>query len=178
MDRKLIDYLPLFLHDYPEIKAIMDGEQPEIEELWGALDDCLNDQFIRFATENGIARWEKILQIVPLMDDTLEERRFRVIAKLNFSLPYTYRRLQEILTTICGAGNFKTMLYHNEFYLIVKLAIGNEKNYNEVVKTLHAILPSNLLINVFMFNTHKVVARLTHGGLAKYKHEEVRTEIL
>ncbi len=178
MDRKLIDYLPLFMHDYPEIRAIMDSEQPEIEKLWDAVNDCLADQFIQFATENGVSRWEKILKITPYTDDTLDERKFRIITRLNFSLPYTYRRLQEILTSICGKDNFRTMLYNDEFHLIVKLAIGSEKNYSEVVKTLNAILPSNLTINVYMFNTHKVVARLTHGQLANYTHEQVRTEIL
>lgn len=62
-ERTLIEYLPHIIRDVREYKAIMnDAEQPEMVDVWQAVDDALNDQFIVDATENGVSRWEKNLK--------------------------------------------------------------------------------------------------------------------
>ena len=64
-------YLPDALKNVTEMRAIMDAETPEIQAIWDACEDCMNDQFISEATENGIARREKMLNITPNATDTL-----------------------------------------------------------------------------------------------------------
>jgi len=55
-ERTLIEYLPHIIRDVREYKAIMnDAEQPEMVDVWQAVDDALNDQFIVDATENGVS---------------------------------------------------------------------------------------------------------------------------
>lgn len=89
MDRKLINYLPYVVRDYAEFQGIAGAEQPEFENAWAAVDDLLNNQFITTAGNLGLSRWEKILGITPKGTDTLDDRRFRVLTRLNEELPYT-----------------------------------------------------------------------------------------
>ena len=52
----LKEYLPDVLKDVQEMRAIMEAETPEVQAIWDACEDCMNDQFISEATENGVAR--------------------------------------------------------------------------------------------------------------------------
>ena len=54
----LKEYLPDVLKDVQEMRAIMEAETPEVQAIWDACEDCMNDQFISEATENGVARRE------------------------------------------------------------------------------------------------------------------------
>ena len=105
-NRKLIDYLPLFIQEFVEMQRIMSAEQPEVDALWDSCENVLNDSFIMYASENGVKRWESIIGITPKDTDTLDERRFRILTKMNQELPYTMVKLKEVLTVICGEGNF------------------------------------------------------------------------
>ena len=62
----LKEYLPDVLKDVQEMRAIMEAETPEVQAIWDACEDCMNDQFISEATENGVARREKMLGIPSL----------------------------------------------------------------------------------------------------------------
>ena len=80
MERKLINYLPYVVRDYAEFQGITGAEQPEFEAAWAAAEDLLSNQFIKTAGNLGLSRWEKILGITPKGTDTLDDRRFRVLA--------------------------------------------------------------------------------------------------
>lgn len=54
MDRKIIDYLPLYLTTYKEIREIMDAEQPEFELAWSYAEDTLNNQFVQDSSLTGV----------------------------------------------------------------------------------------------------------------------------
>ena len=82
-DRFLIDYLPQYMQDYLEIANIMGTEQPEIDKLWGSIEAAFSDQFIMDASAYGVARWESMLKISPKDTDTLDERKFRILSRLN-----------------------------------------------------------------------------------------------
>ena len=82
MDRNLIDYLPQVLKEVRELKLIFQSEQTEIADLWGSIDNALNDQFVIDATEYGVGRWEKILGIVPKATELLDSRKFKIFNKV------------------------------------------------------------------------------------------------
>ena len=75
-------------------------EQREFDRLNTAVDEVLDTQFVSTAGERGIARYEKIFGITPMDTDTLDERRFRVLAKINAQLPFSIRRLRQQLSTV------------------------------------------------------------------------------
>ena len=52
--KRLIDYLPPFMQDFAEIKAIMRTEQPELDRAWLDIQIPLADAFIMDCDEYGI----------------------------------------------------------------------------------------------------------------------------
>lgn len=177
MDRKLINYLPYVVRDYAEFQGITGAEQPEFENAWAAVDDLLNNQFIKTAGNLGLSRWEKILGITPKGTDTLDDRRFRALTRLNEELPYTLPQLRVILESLCGAGNYSADVA--DYTLLVKVGVAAKKNFQDVQTLLKRVAPVNLVLVVQqLFNIHQVLGGFTHAQLAWYTHSEVRTEEL
>ena len=177
--RKLINYLPPFMQDYREMHEIMQVEQPEFNTLWDVANDVFADQYIQEATENGVVRWESMLNITPKNTDTLDERKFRILTKLYQELPYTIAKLKEALTLLCGADGFAIDLQASNYHIDVKLAVGNHNKYQAVVELLTKMIPANLTHKVDqMYNNHIVLAKFTHDQLASYSHEQLRNEVL
>ena len=181
MDRNMIDYLPEYLQEYKEIRELMSTEQPEFQFIWERFDALVSDQDVETATLNGVKRWETVLGINPKATDTLEERKFRIMIKLNQQLPYTYKFLQQQLTSLCGAEGkgFRLVLDPNEYSLIVKLALSNKNNYDDVSDMLKRFVPANLVVEInLMYNQQKELHKYTHAQLHAYTHEQLRTEEL
>lgn len=177
-ERLLIDYLPSFIQDFHEMKQIMSAEQLEFDGLWGSCGNALDDMFISYATENGVKRWEKIVGITPKDTDTLDERKFRILTKMNQELPYTISKLKESLTVLCGENGFEIDLQPSIYHIKIKLALSNKNNYKDVVDLLVKMIPANLTQEVqIMYNGHEVYETFTHNELASYKHEQLRNEV-
>lgn len=177
-ERKLIDFLPHYMQEYTEIQTVMDAEQPEIDLAWGQCEAALDDQFILEATENGVKRREGMLNITPKDTDTLDERKFRILAKLNQELPYTMTKLKEALMTLCGADGFSIDLQAANYHIEVTLALSNKNNYQEVVDLLKKMTPANLTQFVkIMYNSNAVLTQFTHTELAAYTHDQLRNEV-
>jgi len=177
MERKLINYLPYIVRDYAEFQGITEAEQPEFETAWDSADDLLDNQFISTAGNMGLSRWEKILEITPKGTDTLEDRRFRILTRLNEELPYTLPQLRNILETLCGEGNYSADV--TDYTLLVKVGVAAKKNFEDVETLLERVAPANLILTVQqLFNIHQTLAGFTHAQLAYYTHSELRTEEL
>lgn len=178
MERKLIDYLPIYVQSFAEIRAIMNAEQISVETTWTGAENVMNDQFITLATENGVKRWESILGITPKANFTLDERKFLILARLNEQLPYTKESLESALTSLCGADGYTLKIDSDKYEMVVKLALDNENNVSAVVDLLDKMIPANIVKNVMLFNTNLILADFTHEQLATYTHKELREEIL
>lgn len=178
MDRKLIDYLPPFIQEYKEIKAIMDAEQFTCEQTWSDAENVLADQFIQDATENGISRYEKILGITSKPTYTLEERRFNIITKINKQIPYTMESVEKALTSLCGEDGYTMQLDLNDYKLHVKLDLSNENNFNAVCEMLDNMIPANIVRNVILYNTNAILANHTYEELSAYTYDGLRKELV
>lgn len=179
MDRKLIDYLPFVVREYAEFQGIAGSEQPEFERAWDSSDDLLDNQFISTAGNMGLSRWEAILEITPKGTDTLEDRRFRILTRINEELPYTLPQLRNILETLCGEGNYSADVEEGTYQLLVKIGLAAKNNFNDVEALLDRVVPQNLIVTLLqLYNTHTDLGKYTHAQLAAYNHDQLRNEVL
>lgn len=179
-ERNLIDYLPEFLKDVKEHKAILTlAEQPEMVDLFDAVDNALNDQFIVDATENGVLRWEKILNIVPKATATLDERKFTILTKMNEQSPYTMTTLKQKLSSLCGEDGYDVELDANNYILKVKIALEQSSNFMAVGELLKRIVPANMVIDLTLkYNKNQSFTDKTHKDLSVYTHYQLRNEVM
>lgn len=179
MRKKLQDYLPPILLKTYEFPLLCDTEQPEIDHLHDAADAVLDAQFLSTAGEYAIQRYEKIFGVVPQDTDTLDERRFKVLTRINTQLPFSVRRLRQQLETLCGADGYKLELNGDRYTLTVKVALTAKRNQQAVEELLADIVPANMVCTTsLLYNQHADLTRFTHAQLALLTHFEIREEVL
>lgn len=179
MRKKLNEYLPSILLKTYEFPLLCDTEQREFDRLNTAVDEVLDAQFVSTAGERGIERYEQIFSIVPQDTDTLDERRFRVLAKINAQLPFSIRRLRQQLATLCGDDGYKLEVNGGVYTLTVKVALTAKRNQQAVEELLAGIVPANMVCTTsLLYNQHADLTRFTHAQLALLTHFEIREEVL
>ena len=144
---KLIEYIPQSLQDVEEYKAILEeAEQEEINELWQELWNTLNNQFILNTNEEGIARYEKLLNIKPNSYDTLLARQSRVITRWNDQGVYTLKTLKEKLTVLCGEDNFSIVTDFVNYAMTINVALSLSGQAHELEYMLKWLVPANIVV--------------------------------
>ena len=176
---KIADLWPPIMQELREFQKISEIEDSLFEQLKQEIEGIVNDQFILTATENGVARRERMLKISPFADDTLETRRFRVQGVWNDKLPYTYRVLLERLDSLCGPDGYVMELNAGEYSLNIKIELTRERMFDEVVRITRQMVPANIVITVELrYNQHLTLANFTHGQLGQHTHYDLRNEVI
>lgn len=179
MDRRIMDYLPPILQPVRELRAICAGQQTVLEDVWAAVEAALDDQFVVDARESGIARREKILGITPKGTDTLEDRRFRVKARINERLPFTLPALRQQMADLCGPDGYSVSIGRGTYLLTVRVALTAKSNFDDVGALLKRVAPANIVIDLELkYNQNMTLAGFTHGQLAAWTHDQLRNEVL
>lgn len=179
MRKKLQDYLPPVLLKTYEFPLLCDTEQPEFDRLAEAADAVLDAQFLSTAGEYAIQRYEKIFGALPQDTDTLDERRFKVLTKINTQLPFSVRRLRQQLATLCGEDGYKLEVGGGKYTLSVKVALTAKRNQQAVEELLADIVPANMVCTTsLLYNTWEQIKRLTWGELKKLTWREIKEEVL
>ena len=172
-------YQPDVIRDYREFKVLSEVESQILTKAWSDANNVLLDQFIETLTENGCRRWERILAIAPKGTDSLEVRQFRIKARLNEELPYTWRALVNVLDNLCGKGMYEITLYNNEYRLKILIELTVKKMFDEVKETVKRMIPANLILDVELrYNQHSLFLSVIHRRMSPYTHRELREEVI
>lgn len=160
----LISYLPQFIEDYREIKYITDAENPEFQILSDKTEVIKDNQFIITCNEIGISKFEKLLNIVPNIDDTLEARISRAIIRWNDSIPYTYRALIERLNNLCGEGNYIVSPNFDKYELEIIASLSLSGQADELDFIITYMIPANLVVISKNELVHNLTGTVFTGG--------------
>jgi hypothetical protein len=147
MTRKtnLSSYLPQYLTEYKELAEIMNSEDTEFEVVWNAADRVLYNEFILTCDEDGITRFEQMLNITPQKKDTLESRKLRVQSRWFVQLPYTWKSLMEKMVAICGDNDFQLTKKFDEYRIDITASLSMYDQVKELENMLNSILPCNMV---------------------------------
>lgn len=142
---------PSILKKIPDIAAIYAVNEGQEEELDEAITQLWNDLFLEDMGIDHVRRWESILHLIPLPDDTIEDRRYRIIVKLMEKLPYTRRTLRQKLNKLCPDGYYLT--FSRSSYgveLRVFLTLDSEKKKPDVEDLLERMLPLDIFYDIIV----------------------------
>ena len=175
----ILDYLPDVWSSIREMKAYAVAINPELEKVWQAVENAYNDQFLYSMTEDRIKRWENMLKIYPMGTDSIEDRRFRIINRLNAQLPYTYRMLEAHLIQMCGAGGYTIEYNKDTWTLIIRIGLASKKQYAEILTLIEEMIPINILLDYsLLYNKYETIGNYTHDILASYTYGSLRNELI
>lgn len=173
------DYWIEAIRNIPDFQEIGETEDTELSLIRDEITNLVDDQFITTANESGIAIREKMLEIQPYEDDTVEDRRFRVGLQWNNQRPYTFRSLEQKLEQLVGPEGYLVTLDNGAYTLLVEISLGQTRQIYEAEKLIRNISPSNLVITVTLrYNRHQDLTVFTHAELAAYTHQQIREEVI
>jgi hypothetical protein len=141
-------YWPEVISKIKEYGIIAVLEDPELSAIWSEIDGIYKDQYISTATEVGLAKYEAALGIVPKLSDTLQERRFRALARWADIAPYTWRTMLSRLDALSGTDNYEVSLDAPACRLELVTHLGTPGAIDEVTRVLEEIAPANLLLDI------------------------------
>jgi len=105
------------------MQAIMEAIGEEWDRAEKLADDILAQLFPQTATW-GIIYWETLLKIPPNNNLTIEQRRTRVLTKMQTRYPMTRRRMEQIIQTYSGdkQAHIKEIFSEYRFEVLFNLA--------------------------------------------------------
>ena len=142
----LIDYLPPFLQGYREMQAIMTAENPEFQAVSDEGQVVLDNTFILYCNEDGIARFERMLGIYPLPSDPLETRQSRVLTRWNDVVPYTLKSFLSKLASLPGNNNIQLTIYNDQYKIKVVTHLEKQGQQDDLAYLFKTVLPCNLVV--------------------------------
>lgn len=152
---KLIEYLPEFLQEIKEFKALFESENIEIENLRGRLDEIINESLVNTAKGYGLERYEKIYNIKN-MQSTIDTRRILILLRMNNRTQYTYKWLINVLNETIGNRNYKLLLDYNNYKLYIDISLDHTEAMKLLKKDLVKQIPANIEIEYTLFSNMEI----------------------
>lgn len=150
-ERREIDirkYWRPVIRNTAEFQQIANAENPEFNLQLERINRMLQDVFVQTATEYGVSRWERILNIYPESGETLDDRKIRIMTMLNIRLPYTWRTLEQMLAGCVGEGNFTMSIVNDTATLTIRVKAENNSQFEMVRILLNKVVPQNLVVDL------------------------------
>lgn len=176
---ELTECLPPVVLQIRDVAQVLAVEQPYLALAWQRVEQVLLEQLIMQAGEYGIGRWEKLLCLSGRESLSLEERRRAVLLRLNEQLPFTMRRLRELLAASLPPGEYVLTLDAAAYTLHVFLELSAKGCAPALRELLQRVVPANLLLDLqLLYNTYGKIYGYTHQQLAALRHFDIREEVL
>lgn len=171
----IIQYLPPFMREYLQLKLITDAEDIELQAILEQLVKLNQNQYVLTADHDGLKRFESMLGLYSMPDESLETRRNKILAKWNDELPYTMKALRKQLDIVCGENNYDISTDFRNYQLEI---IAHLKQYGEVDEFHHIIdymMPCNILLSIINQLQNQIEMKLYVGGTVSIK-SKIRTK--
>ena len=98
MDR----YYPNVVHNVQEFRAIIDGEYPEFDLTYDDAQVIIDNAYLTTMDESRIIQWENALNITPLANSSIEDRRATIIARIRGSGKLNTDLINRIVAAFTG----------------------------------------------------------------------------
>lgn len=182
----MIDYVfrsvPEILKENDTMKNLYGVEKEEIKKLNDEIIRVINNSFISSADIDGVIKYEELRNIKPNADYSLEIRKANVLNKMLFKPPFTRQRLDSILKSIYGEGNYYFEIIANEFRVIIDINTSIPEIYLQFSKDIRDIVPANMyLIFAIQYTylylnrnfTYNKLSELTYSELSQYSETQI-----
>lgn len=177
--RQYKDYLPPEIQKYLEFNVIGSTVDSQFNGIFNGEKRLYDNSFISTLDDYGCSRWEKMLHLVKRDTDSIEDRRLRILTKFLNKLPYTEKRLREMMDSICGRDGYIMNVDINKECVWVRIELTRRNQINDVKKMLEDVVPLNLWLDVDLrYNQHNYVGNYRHRHLKKFTHKQIKEENL
>lgn len=140
----------------------------ELDRIWAAIAQELKNSFIDTMDEDECAARERMLGVTLYPGERLEDRRRRLRGYYVSGLPYTEKKLEDVLTALCGGKDFTLTVARDRYEATIELRLsarGLQENITEIARKM---LPANMSLSVtILFNRWQRFKRLRWGEVRR-----------
>ena len=136
------------------MSKIYESQKGQIDVINGNIQDIIDNLFVDTATWS-LDLWEEELGIETVLNDTLENRRSRIKAKLRGYGVCTKKHIKNVALSY-GYGEVEPIEHYEDYILEIKFisALGIPPNLNDFKRTMRLIVPAHIGIEyTFKYNT-------------------------
>ncbi|RGG63413.1 DUF2313 domain-containing protein [Eubacterium sp. AF17-7] len=160
----------LGINEIRELYAVNDLQESELEQQ---IDEAEQNMQISSMDINMCRITEKEMGLKGQDNDTVEEKRFRILGMENEQTPYTISTLKRRLEQIVGSGMVDVSISNST--VKVRVALIQKKMIDYVKNILEDIVPLDMLIDAdVMWNTHQMLKQKTYAQLKEHSHRELK----
>ena len=138
----ILTYLPLFIAKDLEFKTISDADSREHERIRLLLIELLKQDNIQTATY-ALAKWEEFVGIT-IRNDSLDNRRSRVIAKLNNNDSSTKEFLETIANKFISDNSAEITSYNEKYMMDVSFTKDMCDNLEDLHSAIEEVKPAHI----------------------------------
>ena len=127
-----------------EFQAIIDAEYPEFEALEKGNERVISDAYLLTMTEDRVKEWENMLDIRPLENSSIEDRRDTIIARVRGQGKLNTEMINIIVGTFTG-GTANSWIKDGTLYVEITPPPNNKKyRFKNVEQELAKKVPAHL----------------------------------
>lgn len=171
----LIQYLPDFYGNSPQVVALQGALDSQVQALWAARDGLLDQLNISTATY-GLKWWEEALGIPVDESRPAAFRRSRILSKIRGQGTTTVAMIQSMAESFSN-GEVDVIEHTAEYTVDIKFTgtIGIPPNMDDLSAALAEILPAHIAYDyIIIYRTWEMIAGYTWGDLAPHTWGDVR----
>ena len=145
---RMLSYYPEVLKTIHEFKAITDVEGYEFDELKINSENVLNNAYLLTMDETRIMEWEKLLNIRPLENSSIDDRRETIVARIRGQGKLNTEMINTIVKTFTD-GTAYSWVEDNVLHITITPPLGNKSyQFANVEQELRNKLPAHLGLSV------------------------------
>ncbi len=143
MSVNTIHYFPKHISSIEEFQRIAEAYDAQLRLIWQALGAQYENQYFDTMDEDTCARWESLIGIQLVGDETLPERRMMIKGRWASSLPYTEPKFHEVLKSMVG-DYYTLSISVQQKLLSVGIMLAQVLKVNTVYDIMRAMAPADM----------------------------------
>ena len=145
---RMNSYYPDVIRAIEEFKGIIDGEYPEFEVVNAQRETIIDNAYLHTMGEDRIKQWEKILNITPYVDSTVDMRRNTIIARIRGQGKLNTAMISNIVNAFTG-GTAVSWLENSVLHVEITPPPENRAyRFESVEQEIASKTPAHLGLNV------------------------------
>lgn len=170
-------YFPEHIANIREFQEIAKCYDLSLQPLWDNVMKMLYDnQWIDTLDEYGCKMYEDLLNITANPIDELEDRRRRIKGYCASNLPYTEKKMNEVLSAMCGEDGYVLAIDKKLKTVTVNIKLNSVNLVNNAYELMKRMIPADMFLTVeIIYNIYARFRSVTNEAMSQYTHEELRT---
>ena len=141
---RMLDYYPQSVRDIKEFQAIVDSEGNEFDMMKTALQSVTDNAYLTTMDEGRVEAWEKLLNIKPIENSTLDDRRDTIVARIRGQGKLNTELISSIVNAFTG-GTAISYIVDSTLYVEITPPANNKSfQFPNVYQELAKKVPAHL----------------------------------